>query len=221
MPPATPLDHLERASTRLFWLLLLPVGLTVRGLVHGLDSVAMLADLPVTQSLAGLPADWQHILVNDGRLRLAQISATFVFLTYFCFGWLPVAFGNLSVMQGDAADHRSLRAMVARNLLTATRMLRKLFSDSAHPDHAHLTLRFSVPACTTALIAANVCKIMAVVLMGRAVSVGDWIDAERWMLAGYGFYLVLFSLALRVTGRLEFLQRTAWERAPRTQSSPS
>ena len=221
MTSATPLDDLEKASRRLFWLLLLPVGLTVRGLVHGLDSVAMLSDLPFTQSLASLPGDWQRILVNDGRLRLAQISATFVFLTYFCFGWLPVAFGNLSLMQGDAPDHRSLRAMVARNLLTATRVLRKLFSDSAHPDHAHLTLRFSVPACTTALIAANVCKIMAVVLMTRAVSVGDWIGAERWMLAGYGSYLVLFSLALRVTGRLEFLQRNAWARAPRTQPSPS
>lgn len=221
MTAVTPLDQLEKAGRRLFWLLLPPVALTVRGLVHGLDSVSMLSDLPVTQTLAGLPADWQQILVNDGRLRLAQISATFIFLTYFCFAWLPAAFGNLSVMQGDAPDHRSLRAMVARNLLTATRMLRRLFSDSAHPDQAHLTLRFSVPACTTALIAANVCKIMAVVLMGRAVSVGDWVEAERWMLAGYGFYLVLFSLALRVTGRLELLQRNAWARASQTQPSPS
>ena len=164
------------------------------------------------QPLAELAADQQQILHTDKQLRVLQITATLIFLTYFCFGWLLAAFRNLMAMNGEAGDDRGILTRITRGLLTASRMLRELFDGSAHPDHAHLTLRYSIPACTFALIAANVCKLMAVVELERAVTVGDWLQGQQWMLAAYAGYGVLYVLAWRVAVRLTFLQQEGWKK---------
>ena len=115
-------------------------------------------------------------------------------------------------MNGEAGDDRGILTRITRGLLTASRMLRELFDGSAHPDHAHLTLRYSIPACTFALIAANVCKLMAVVELESAVTVGDWLQGQQWMLAAYAGYGVLYVLAWRVAVRLTFLQQEGWKK---------
>lgn len=204
-------EDLAPATRMLGWLILPPLLLTVRGLVHGLESSDWLNTFPAMQPLAELAADQQQILHNDKQLRVLQITATLIFLMYFCFGWLLAAFRNLMAMNGEAGDDRGILTRITRGLLTASRMLRELFEGSAHPDLAHLTLRYSIPACVTALIVANVCKIIAVVELARAVTVGDWLQGQRWMLAAYVCYVLLFVLAWRLATRLERLQQAAWE----------
>lgn len=215
---ATPLRYKDLApATRILgWLILPPLLLTVRGLVHGLESSDWLSTFPAMQPLAELAADQQQILHTDKQLRVLQITATLIFLTYFCFGWLLAAFRNLMAMNGEAGDDRGILARITRGLLTASRMLRELFDGSAHPDHAHLTLRYSIPACVTALIVANICKLIAVVELERVVTVGDWLQGQRWMLAAYVCYALLFVLAWRLATRLEMLQRAAWEHRQRS-----
>ena len=211
---AAPLRYKDLApATRILgWLILPPLLLTVRGLVHGLESSDWLSTFPAMQPLAELAADQQQILHTDKQLRVLQITATLIFLTYFCFGWLLAAFRNLMAMNGEAGDDRGILTRITRGLLTASRMLRELFDGSAHPDHAHLTLRYSIPACTFALIADNVCKLMAVVKLESAVTVGDWLQGQQWMLAAYAGYGVLYVLAWRVAVRLTFLQQEGWKK---------
>ena len=205
---------LERMTRWLGWLILPPLLLTVRGFVHGLDNYHWLADAPFSMRLAELPADVQYSLYVDGLLRLSQITATFVLLNFLCFGWMFIAFRNLIAMteRRDATMRNSVGILkeIASGLLTATRMLRRLFEGSMHPSQVHLMLRYSIPACTFSLIVANVCKIVAVLELHSAVTVSDWLAGERWMLWAYVFYALLYVLAWRVATRLEELQRAAW-----------
>lgn len=192
------------------WLILPPLLLTVRGLAHGLETSDWLQTFPALQPLAELSPSQQLTLQTDKQLRVAQITATILFLAYFCFGWLLAAFRNLMAMNGESGNNRGILRRITRGLLTASRLLRELFDGSARPDQAHLTLRFTIPACTTALITANVCKIMAIIGLENAVTVTDWLAGQRWMLAAYLSYGLLYVLAWRVAVRLEFLQRAAW-----------
>ncbi|RZU45205.1 hypothetical protein EV700_2020 [Fluviicoccus keumensis] len=213
---------LQRITRWLGWLMLPPLLLTVRGFVHGLDSYHWMAGVPLDTALSALPADVRHSLNTDGMLRLSQITATMVMLNFLCFGWMFIAFRNLIVLngQGESSAHSPMGIIkdIASGLLTATRMLRRLFQGSAHPDHAHLTLRYTIPACTLSLIVANVCKILAVVDLHAANTVRDWMAGERWMLAAYVFYVLLYLLAWRVATRLEMLQRAAWQRLQPAQA---
>jgi hypothetical protein len=213
---------LQRMTRWMGWLLVIPLLLTVRGFVHGWRNYQWLADVPANQLLAGLPADLQHSLQLDSLLRLSQISATMVFLTFFCFAWLFLAFRNLIALtelrENTVRNSVGILKEITGGLLTATSMLRRLFHGSTPESHAHLTLRYTIPACTLALIAANVCKIVAAIKLHDAASVGDWRSGEGWMLYGYACYVMLYVLAWRVATRLEMLQRAAWQQRQPAQA---
>jgi hypothetical protein len=206
---------LQRMTHWMGWLLVPPLLLTVRGFSHGLHSYRLMAAVPAHQPLAQLPAGLQATLQMDQVLRLLQISATLVFLTFFCFAWLFLAFRNLIALherrENTLGNSVSILREIAGGLLTATSMLRRLFTGSAPQSHAHLTLRFTIPACTLSLILANVCKIVAVMELHHATQVGEWLAGERWMLSAYICYVLLYLLAWRVATRLEVLQRAAWQ----------
>ncbi|HEX5277131.1 MAG TPA: hypothetical protein VFW42_05635 [Fluviicoccus sp.] len=206
---------LQRMTRWMGWLLVVPLLLTVRGFVHGLANYQWLADVPAGLPLSGLPEDLRYSLQVDSLLRVSQISATLLFLTFFCFVWLFLAFRNLIALteerENTVRNSVGILAEISRGLLTATSMLRRLFQGSAPESHAHLTLRYTIPACTLALIAANVCKIVAVIKLHGAASVGAWRSGESWMLAAYVCYALLYLLAWRVATRLEMLQRAAWQ----------
>jgi hypothetical protein len=195
------------------WLLLPPALLSVVGIVHLLLSYALLTGLSPDIAIDNL-AVLNRMLERDRVLRLTQISLTLVFILFFCFCWLYVAFRNLNAL--CESQHRVARHGLAihwhiwSNVLFALRLMNRLWRESTPDSHADRAERWLVPWWWGVLISANVCKVIAIVVLSHPDNVGEWREGSYWMLAAYAFYFGLFVLTWRLVKRLEVLQRAYW-----------
>lgn len=221
--PLVPMSHhypypfadLSRINRWLGWLLLPPALMTLTGLLHSLYSYALLTGLPAELPLAVLASAMQRTLRHDDLLRLAQISLTLLFILFFCVAWLYLAFRNLAALA--ETPPRSLRSCVFihlhiwGHLLFALRLLQRLWRESSPTGQDRRIDRWLLHWWWGALLGANVCKVIALLLLRAPLQVGQWREGCLWMLAAYGLYLTLFVLTWRLALRLEILQRHRWQ----------
>lgn len=217
------LHHLNRY---LIWMLIPPAILTVLGFVHGLYSLSVLAERPADLLLSSLPALEQTMVWQDGVLRFSQISLTLIVLTFFFACWLYFAKRNLIALF-DRVEHtlqNSIKIFI--NLIIgiffALRMMLKLWRTSTPDSHAHEAEKWLVPVWWAILIAANVCKVMAVIKLQSATTVGAWTTGYDWMLAAYSLYFPLYILTWRLAQKLARFQHAHWTQlTPQNPSTPS
>lgn len=194
------------------WLLLPPMCMTLIGIGHLLFSYALLTGLPAEILLAHLPV-LHDILHRDNLLRITQISLTLAFILFFCLCWLYVAMRNLNAL---CPEHRRLRRGISlhwhiwSNVLMMLGLMQALWRDSTPDDHADRSERWLVHWWGAALIGANACKLVALVVLSNPDTVGAWREGSYWMLTAYCFYVSLFLLTWRMVRRLEVLQRARW-----------
>lgn len=201
--------------------LLPPALLALLGLWHGSGVLARMQDFAPALPVAALPAGYRALLVQDGWLRLAQISLTLAALTFFCTAWLYLAFRNLLALLSDTP--RSLRrslllfASLVLGIFFALRMFQRLWRQS-QPDAAQWQRftdaewraeRWLVPLWWLDLIAANACKVLAVYHFSRAADVAGMLQGYHLMLAAYVLYLPLYALTWRLATRVDHLQQLA------------
>ena len=206
---------LFRLNRYLLWMLIPPAILTVLGFAHGVHSLQQLSGLAVDMLLISLPAELQQTLATDGLLRFSQISLTLWVLTFFFVCWLYFAFRNL-VALFEQVEHTPKQSalMFGRlmiGILFALRMMLRLWRTSVHERHRDQAKIWLVPVWWAILIAANVCKICAVVVLQRATSVGEWSTGYQWMLAAYGLYFPLYLLTWRLAQQLARFQYAHWQ----------
>lgn len=206
---------LFRLNRYLFWMLLAPTIFTLLGFAHGLHSVQQLSDLAVDRPLISLPAELQQTLATDGLLRLSQIGLTLWVLTFFFVCWLYFAFRNLVALFDQIEKTPKQSALMFGRLmigiLFALRMMLRLWRTSLHDQHHGQAKSWLVPVWWAILIAANVCKICAVVVLQRATSVGEWSTGYQWMLAAYALYFPLYILTWRLAQQLAHFQYAHWQ----------
>lgn len=202
-------------------LLLPPALLSVAGLLHGSGILAQMNAFPPALAGDALPADYREALRRDGWLRLSQISLTVGVLTFFFTAWLYLAFRNLLALLGpvEHSIRRSLQlfASLMIGVFFALRMFRRLWRDSQPPADAWQALRdepwhaesWLVPLWWADLIAANVCKVLAVYHFAQAQTVAEMIAGYHLMLAAYALYLPLYLLTWRLAHRVDWFQRQA------------
>lgn len=196
------------------WLLLPPMAMTLVGMGHLLFSYALLTGLPAELLLAHLPV-LHDILHRDNVMRLTQISLTMAFILFFCLCWLYLALRNLNAL--CAGEERRVRHGLAlhwhiwSNVLTMMGLMKSLWRDSTPDSHADRAERWLLHWWWAALIGANVCKLVALVVLRDPDTVGVWREGSYWMLAAYTFYFSLFVLTWRMVKRLEVLQRARWK----------
>ena len=216
---------LFRLNRYLLWMLIAPAILTVLGFAHGVHSLQQLSGLAVDMLLISLPAELQQTLATDGLLRLSQISLTLWVLTFFFACWLYFAFRNLVALfeQVEQTPKQSTlmfgRLMIG--ILFALRMMLRLWRTSLHDQHRAQAKIWLVPIWWAILIAANVCKICAVVVLQRATSVGEWSTGYQWMLAAYCLYFPLYILTWRLAQQLARFQYAHWQYPISDSSQPN
>ena len=206
---------LFRLNRYLLWMLIAPAILSLLGFAHGLHSVQQLSSLAVDTPLISLPAELQQTLATDGLLRLSQISLTLWVLTFFFACWLYFAFRNLVALFEQVEQTSKQSALMFGRLmigiLFALRMMLRLWRTSLHDQHRAQARIWLVPIWWAILIAANVCKICAVVVLQRATSVGEWSTGYQWMLAAYCLYFPLYILTWRLAQQLARFQYAHWQ----------
>lgn len=206
------LRHINRW---LWWLLLPPVLLTVAGLLHALYSFALLTGLAPELPLEVLSSGLRRTLAHDDAIRFTQIALTLLFILFFCVCWLFFAFRNVAALAGgQVRSHRNSLAIHFRiwgNLIFALRLMQRLWRESTPDSHAHLAERWLLPWWWLTLIAANTCKVLAILALRQPRLIGEWREGLLWMLAAYGFYFLLFMFTWRLVKRLEMLQRASWQ----------
>ena len=206
---------LFRLNRYLLWMLIAPAILTVLGFAHGVHSLQQLSGLAVDMLLISLPAELQQTLATDGLLRLSQISLTLWVLTFFFACWLYFAFRNLVALFEQVEHTPKQSALMFGRLMIgiffALRMMLRLWRTSVHERHRDQAKIWLVPVWWAILIAANVCKICAVVVLQRATSVGEWSTGYQWMLAAYCLYFPLYILTWRLAQQLARFQYAHWQ----------
>ena len=216
---------LFRLNRYLLWMLIAPAILTVLGFAHGVHSLQQLSGLAVDMLLISLPAELQQTLATDGLLRLSQISLTLWVLTFFFACWLYFAFRNLVALFEQVEQTSKQSALMFGRLmigiLFALRMMLRLWHTSLHDQHRAQAKIWLVPIWWAILIAANVCKICAVVVLQRATSVGEWSTGYQWMLAAYCLYFPLYLLTWRLAQQLARFQYAHWQYPISDSSQPN
>ena len=216
---------LFRLNRYLLWMLIAPAILSLLGFAHGLHSVQQLSSLAVDTPLISLPAELQKTLATDGLLRLSQISLTLWVLTFFFACWLYFAFRNLVALFDQVEKTPKQSALMFGRLmigiLFALRMMLRLWHTSLHDQHRDQAKIWLVPIWWAILIAANVCKICAVVVLQRATSVGEWSTGYQWMLAAYCLYFPLYILTWRLAQQLARFQYAHWQYPISDSSQPN
>ena len=216
---------LFRLNRYLLWMLIAPAILTVLGFAHGVHSLQQLSGLAVDMLLISLPAELQQTLATDGLLRLSQISLTLWVLTFFFACWLYFAFRNLVALFDQVEQTPKQSALMFGRLmigiLFALRMMLRLWRTSLHDQHRAQAKIWLVPIWWAILIAANVCKICAVVVLQRATSVGEWSTGYQWMLAAYCLYFPLYILTWRLAQQLARFQYAHWQYPISDSSQPN
>lgn len=221
---------LAAANRWLAVLLLPPAILSVLGLVHGSGILAQMQAFAPALPGAQLPEAYRAELLNDGWLRLSQISLTLLVLTFFCTVWLYLAFRNLLALL--APDQQSLRRSLLLfgslmvGILFALRMFQRLWRDSQPAADAWQALRaepwraesWLVPLWWLDLIAANLCKVAAVYEFSRAQTVAEMVSGYHLMLAAYALYLPLYVLTWRLAQRVRQFQHQAEQISRETQA---
>ena len=199
----------------LYTLLFPPAILTIIGLLHGLYSLQRLRGQSSLAALDSLNPDLSHMLMLDGILRVSQISLTILMLTFFAFCWLYYAKRNLIALfqQVEHCLINNLKqfANLFISIFFSLRMMRELWRTSIPKNHRHGIQHWLVPVWWVILIAANSCKIVAVVLLAKASTVGDWFNGYEWMLAAYCFYFPLYILTWRLVNQLARYQKIQWQ----------
>ena len=216
---------LFRLNHYLLWMLIAPAILTVLGFAHGVHSLQQLSGLAVNMLLISLPAELQQTLATDGLLRLSQISLTLWVLTFFFACWLYFAFRNLVALFDQVEQTSKQSALMFGRLMIgiffALRMMLRLWRTSVHERHRDQAKIWLVPVWWAILIAANVCKICAVVVLQRATSVGEWSTGYQWMLAAYCLYFPLYILTWRLAQQLARFQYAHWQYPISDSSQPN
>lgn len=193
------------------WMLLPPLLFSVIGLLHTLYVYALLAGMPAELPLANLDPILRQLLQRNDILRMTQISLVVVFILFFCLCWLFLAFRNLVALFEQ--QERSMRNSLAihldiwSNLIFALRLMQRLWRESTPASHAHLAERWLAPWWWVVLIAANTCKVIAILGLHQPATLDAWRTGNHWMLAAYFLYFALFVLTWRLVKQLETLQR--------------
>jgi hypothetical protein len=205
------------------WLLLPPLLFSVLGLLHTLYAYALLAGMPPELPLYTLDPVLRQLLQRNDILRLTQISLVAAFILFFCLCWLFFAFRNLVALFEQ--QERSMRNSLAihldiwSNLIFALRLMQRLWRESTPASHAHLAERWLAPWWWLVLIAANTCKVIAILELRQPGTVGDWRGGNHWMLSAYFLYFALFVLTWRLVKQLETLQRVYSQHLAATQAA--
>lgn len=206
---------LFRLNRYLLWMLIVPAGLSLLGFAHGLYSLQQLSGLAVDIPLISLSAELQQTLATDGLLRFSQISLTLWVLSFFFACWLYFAFRNLVALFDQVEQTPKQSALMFGRLmigiLFALRMMLRLWRTSLHDQHRAQAKIWLVPIWWAILIAANICKICAVVVLQRATSVGEWSSGYQWMLVAYCLYFPLYILTWRLAQQLARFQYAHWQ----------
>ena len=199
----------------LYTLLFPPAVLTIIGLLHGFYSLHRLRGQSSLAALDSLNPDLSYMLMLDGILRISQISLTILMLVFFIFCWLYYAKRNLIALfqQVEQCLINNLKqfATLFASIFFSLRMMRELWRTSIPKNHRHGIQHWLVPVWWVILIAANTCKIIAVVLLAKAVSVSDWSNGYEWMLAAYCLYFPLYILTWRLANQLARYQKIQWQ----------
>ncbi len=199
----------------LFTLLFPPAVLTVLGLMHGLHSLQRLRGQSSSTALDSLHPDLSHMLMLDGILRFSQISLTLLMLSFFAFCWLYYARRNLIALfqQVEHSLVNNLKQFLhlLANIFFSFRLMRELWRTSIPKNHRHGIQHWLVPVWWVVLIAANVCKVIAVILLTSAYTVDDWFNGYAWMMAAYCFYFPLYILTWRLANQLARYQKIQWQ----------
>lgn len=215
---------LFRLNRYLLWMLIPPALLTLVGFSHGLYSLHRLSDVPDSSALLSLTIELQHTLATDGLLRFSQISLTLWVLTFFFVGWLYFAFRNLVALFDPVEQTPKQSALIFGRLIIgiffALRMMLRLWRTSLHERYRDQAKIVLVPVWWAILIAANVCKICAVVVLQRATTVGEWSTGYQWMLAAYCLYFPLYILTWRLAQQLARFQYAHWQYPIRLTDDP-
>ncbi|TNC85473.1 MAG: hypothetical protein CSH37_07655 [Thalassolituus sp.] len=211
-----PFFDLQRVNRPLLPMLVISGLLTIAGFSHGIYSLLSIADADPVASLTALSADDQAMLQTDGYLRIGQISATLVALTFFFTAWLYFAARNLVAIYAErhqtVANSLIIYTKVTLGIFFALRMMLSMWRRSTPDSHAHEAEKWLIPVWWLILIAANVCKIISVYTLQSASEVGTWSASYSWMIAAYCLYFPLYFLTWRLAMAMTRFQGLSWDK---------
>ena len=200
--------------TRFTWVTnlisILPGALCIAGLIHGFWSWQELSALDSSAPLSALTVEVREHLSVDTLIREAQVAST-IFLVLFYTYWVYYASRNMMSLFEEHTRSPGQSFRLFLSLLTRlhkiTRLIDSMRYESIPPGHEHKPAAWLLPVWSLSLIAANVCKITAVYLMGAAVSVHDFKVVMLWAFCAYVLYLIFYLVTARITFEVVWLQK--------------
>lgn len=226
-----PYYELARLNRWLKPMLMLAAALSIAGLIHGFSTLYVIAPITESVDLAQLGQPLQSRLNTDLYLRAAQIGVTLIALVFFFTIWLYMIARNLNLLHDmrrcSAKNSLIIYTRMTLGIAFALRMMLAYWKNSLAPDSELNDSRALVPVWWTVLIAANVFKIISVVLLSQAISLGDWQNGFGLMIIAYALYLLLYALTWKLAQGFAARQREHWQyknaqtQAAQTQAAQS